>query len=154
MGRSTILVTFRYSVIHPTHSSTFGCKRRFGVIGYNVIEEVIKGPYQWEKTAQRPLERLWVQLSVKWSENATALVNNLVQSAGVKRVKERQEQLNSATWTKDCSSLARGLGSPWRKNTSTVWTSSRVSLASWTGTVWVTIFVVWRITSRSEHSSP
>ena len=51
-------LNFRYSVIHPTHSSTFGCKRRFGVIGYNVIEEVIKGPYQWEKTAQRPLERL------------------------------------------------------------------------------------------------
>ena len=40
----------------------------FPIIGYNVIEEVIKSPDQmakWEKTEQSPSERLWAQPSVK-----------------------------------------------------------------------------------------
>ena len=46
-------------------------------------------------------------------ENITALVG-LVQSAAVEtlRVKEWQEQLNSATWANSCSSLSCRLRSP------------------------------------------
>ena len=47
-------------------------------------------------------------------ESVTALVD-LVQSAGVERtlrVKEWQEQLNSATWANGCSNLSCRLRSP------------------------------------------
>ena len=86
MGRSSILVTLRYLVIHPTHSATFGCKRRFGIIGYNVIEEVIKSPHQMREDGAETLGEIMSSAFSEVKQESVSALVDLVQRTGVERL--------------------------------------------------------------------
>ena len=111
MGISTISVNFRYSVTHPTHSATFVARGdlEYPIIGYNVIEEVIKSP---DQMGEDSVESLGEILSSAFSEVEQASVIALVDLVQRTGVEEWQEQLKSARWADSGSSLSCRLRPP------------------------------------------